>query len=533
MTTAHGGLPPEPSISAESSPHRADFLVALRLGGQQAPVVAKAAHVPEELCCIVTSPGAVEIVTDAGGLYAVFGDRLTGVFSSSLAVVVRKSGRKYPVNRNALIEQLIIGAVSGRDTLFQGVERLDGCGTVSVLGQRMVLSHSQAARPRAPGKWTRRRFCIDLQVDVLRERFRRIADMAGAGGVSMGLSGGYDSRLMLALALEAGIAVSPFTFSSPNHHREQVVAGELAAVAGLELRDIPVRPLAQLDESALGVNIDDALVYYDGRTNDTMGTFADVHTARVHLECVGQAAMNLNGLGGELYRNRERLPRYSASFTDWFWHYVVGPRVARCFWSDSECDVFQRRMAVKYGELMGTGTQKHIDRSLARRWYRNVWLPYFAGPRLSAENRVAPALMPFADGVVSAAALAATPFVGAHGQFEAALIARINKRLAEVPSSYGHSFAWSAKRHVLRDSAAASMPLWLRRVRHQVMARRAGKKSAGIPSLNQRFAESLRLLRGLELPLDIEVLLRDQVTRDRTLYIAEFLHPNRAYIDLG
>ena len=172
-----------------------------------------------------------------------------------------------------------------------------------------------------------------------------------------------------------------------------------------------------------------------------MGTFGDVHTARVHRECLGDAALNLNGFGGELYRNRERLPFYSFPFNEWLSCYVIGQQDDRAFFSSRVRRHFEDRLSLKYGKLVGIDRLERVDRHLARRCYRDIWLPYFAGPRLSAENRIGPALMPFAQGTVSAAALAATPFIGSHGEFEAALIRHMDQRIAAVPSSYGPGFA--------------------------------------------------------------------------------------------
>lgn len=502
-----------------------DFIVTLQPGSGKATVVDLGSDIQKNrLRRVALNNGSVEIQTDAGGLFAVFGDLGAGVVSSSLRAVVASGRRCYGVNRDALCEQLVTGAVVGRETIFEGVERLDGAGELVVAGTRVFLHRSSLATSELPARFSNRQSCRDFQLEVLRRYFQQIRGVAGERGVSIGLSGGYDSRLMLLLCLDAGISVHPFTFASAAHEKELAVASEVAQQSGVVLRAVPVRPMDQLDAASLEANIEDSLAYYDGRTNETMGTFGDVHTARIQRTCMGDAALHLNGLGGELYRNRERLPSHTFDFREWFWYYVVRPEAWSAFVSEKERRHFEERLASKYGTLLGVGRLRRLDRGLARRWYRDIWLPFSAGPRLSAENRVGPALMPFAEGSVSAAALAATPFIGPHGDFEAAMIRRLNEKVASVPSSYGPGFGSSPWHRRMLEGITALVSVWARRARHRSLRFRQ-RSTAETPGWwYERFEKPIGFLKVLKLPLDIDRLLEDQVSRDRTLYVAEFLY---------
>jgi hypothetical protein len=506
-----------------------DFIMEVgRDDAAAAPLNAGTAFDIPTLCRITTSPGSIEITTDSGGLYAIFGDRETGVISSSLQAVCSQ-GRKYPVNTAALCEQLITGAVAGRETCFQGIERMDGIGPITIGKTQVTFRRFDMGVPAPPRKFRDARSCADFQLEVLRAYFQKIGQLSGARGVSLGLSGGYDSRLMLLLAKEAKIPVHPFTFASPDHTKEFEIATRLAELTGVPLRKVAVRSWTDLDAPALAANMDDALAYYDGRTNETMGTFGDCHTARIQRECRGEAAINLNGLGGELYRNRERLPPYGFGFMDWLAHYVIKPDADKCFLSAQAYKSFLDQLSRKYSGVLNSGALKRFDRHMARRWYHEVWLPCFAGPRLSAENRVGLALMPFADGAVSAAAFAATPFIGAHGEFEASLIRRIDEKIASMPSTYGPGFAPSSTSRRLRDLALALVPLAVRRARHRLRTHPCSSLNNSIRWRN-RFGESLQFLKTMPLPLNLDFLLHDQVRRDRVLYVSEFLYRQRAHI---
>ncbi len=430
-----------------------------------------------------------------------------------------------------LCEQLVVGGVAGTG------ERA-GQQLPSSNARRVGFRTEEAGRgPRKSAAGERLiardyKGCVELQLKTLRCAFMSIRRVCGDRGVSMGLSGGFDSRLMLSLALDAGIAVQPFTFKSEAHLVEGKLAQLIADRAGLDLRLVEVRKWTELSDSELELNIDDAITYYDGRTNDSMGSFNDVHTARVHRECVGDAALNLNGLGGELYRNRERLPPYRFRFGHWFWQYVAGPRMRDAFVSDEARRKFESRMACKYGEILDLGTLEWVDRHVARRWYREVWLPYFGGVRLAAENRVAPSMMPFAEPTVSEAALAATPFIGPRGEFEAEIIRRLDARIAALPSSYGYGFSSIPRHRKLRDLVASLVPISARLARNRLKASLSSRPAAGLPArFRERFSAQIENLKEMGLPIDIEYLLKEPVSRDRTLYIAEYLYRNRHRID--
>ncbi len=519
-------------LSAKICP--GDFMLSLAPGSPRPVMLDLGSELQKGLLrCLIPRNGSIEVQSDAGGLFAVFADRDAGVVSSSLCAVLRAGHRRYAINTEALREQLVTGAISGRETLFHGIERLDGAGQYRIGTTQVTFTRLPSKTDGFPLTFRSRRACIDFQLEVLRSYFADLAATLGHKGASMGLSAGFDSRLMLALALDAGISLSPFTYESSSHNDEIVIAELVASHAGLALRRIPVRSLSALQPADLEANIEDAIQYFDGRTNRTMGTFNDVHTARVHRQCVSSAAINLNGLGGELYRNRERLPWYEFDFSNWFWQYVTGPTAYGFFVSDRSRQAFEKAMTRKYGDQLGEGPLKRMDRATARRWYREVWLPFFAGPRLSAENRVAPAVMPFADGTVSAAALAATPFIGPHGEFEATLIECINRRLARLPSSYHQGPDFLRRMRCARDAVAASVPVSIRLARHRLVQRPQRPRTGIESSWQDRFAGPLSLLKRLNLGLDIDLMLSFEEERARVLYVAEFLFRHRAFIDIN
>ncbi len=476
-------------------------------------------------CLLFFDGSRVSLATDPSGLYHVFSNADGTVVSSSLQAVLVADGKSHAVNRDALAEQLLTGSVAGPDTLCSDIVLLT---EKSRRDFRSPVADFVTFGPATPrDELCRRSFseCVERQLSVLRKYFERIRLLSEETGTSLGVSGGYDSRLLLLLAREAGLTVFAYTYTSPGHGQEQAVAEELTRHAGIPLTSIPVRTWLHLDDRQLRANMDDALFYWDGRTNRTMGSFNDVHTRALRIDAMGPARLGFNGLGGELYRNPEHLPADGLDFGQWLQYFVMTPGSAAAICDRTSRQALTKRLGRKYARLMGIDSLDRLDRHLARRWYRDVWLPYSAGPRLCAENQLSFALMPFADWSVTRESLKVTPHIGVGGLFEAAMIRALDSGAARITSNYGHDFEQVPLRTRVSDMIRSLVPLGPRLRSHvqRTMSSVSKQRPGNNPDPPPGVQEGLRVLKRIDLPVNWDVLLSNDVNRDRCYYIAYFL----------
>lgn len=476
----------------------------------------------------------VVLATDSSDLHHVFSNADGTVIASSLQAVLVADGARHAVSRDALVEQLLTGSIAGPDTLFDDIVVLTRESQREF--RSPIAEFSVADSAALPDEPCRESFseCVERQLTELRKYFERIRVLSGEAGTSLGISGGYDSRLLLLLAKEAGLPIFAYTYSSPAHEREQTVAGELAEHARVPLKPIPVRTWTQLDDQQLRSNMDDALFFWDGRTNMTMGNFNDVDTRRVRITAMGSAGLSFNGLGGELYRNPEHLPVDGLDFGQWFRYFVMKPACTAAIRDEESASALIYRLGRKYARLMEVDSLDGFGRHLARRWYRQVWLPNSAGIRLCAENQLSYALMPFADWLVTRRSLGATSHIGAGGAFEAAMIRTLDSGAARVASNYGHAFDQVPVRTRLSNGLKSLVPLGPRLRYHtrKVMSSVGTRRPDVATELPSGVDEGLRVLKGANLPIDWDVLLSDDVNRDRCYYIAYFLSSFREHLRL-
>lgn len=466
----------------------------------------------------------LHLVLDRAGIYPVFVDDDRRILTSSFLAALAHGNGQRGIARNALLEALVTGSISAPDTIAEGISLLEPSdaggrakGLVRVHAQAGDLVMPEPASPRdAVATLT------GLCRDVVRASIRLVPD----GKVGMGLSGGYDSRLLLALALGEGAQIRAHTFLSGVHMPEARLASELARAAGVSLMQVPVRLWATLSDHELAGNVDDALHYYDGRTNQTMGTFNDVHTRKTRLAAMDGAALGFNGLGGELFRNREHLRRGAVPAEEWFRYYVLAPGGATCFVSDGERRSFQRALESKYARLCGRDGFRHFDRQAARAIHRHVWLPYSGGVRLAAENQVSFAAMPFAEGRVTATAMACGDYLGTDGVLEAAMIRAVAPELAPLPSAYGHGFHKVPVRRRVASFCIGAIPTRARNIigTHRALASVAGWSKLRLDAEALSSARiGFQMMRESRLPIDWDRVTADPAVRDTAVYLANLL----------
>lgn len=233
-------------------------------------------------------------------------------------------------------------------------------------------------------------------VEQVRHHVQFLKGLAREEGTTIGLSAGYDSRLVLALALEANYPVEAHTWTSGAHRLERSIALDLAWDTGIRCRSVRVRLADTLPRPDLEANIVDSLGYWGGRCNESQGTFHDVHTAATRMAVLGQARLGLSGHGGELFRNREHLPPRPFPRDHWLRYFVFNPRGWQVITDPALRLTLEQHLLGKYARLLGNRLGKWMSRHDARRWYARVWLPFGGGPKLCAENQLSFALILFA-----------------------------------------------------------------------------------------------------------------------------------------
>jgi hypothetical protein len=454
------------------------------------------------------------------------GDCLSTSFLATLAA----SPTPLSLNKMAVHEKLATGYIVAPDTLVVGISQLnyenspwfehktgikilndppiDGCDDFHVQGFKESV-HSHAS--------------------VLEKYFNKIDLFACESNAELGLSSGYDSRLLLALSQFFSKRISLHSHYTINvHESELAIARQLASIGGNELTVIPTKRIEDELEERRREIMSENLYFFDGRCIHDMGHCSETYTAQYRKMVLGNNRLSLHGLGGELCRNAYKTPSGRFSWTDWLDYAVFFP-FAKEVCNDKDAFIAMRQARnEKVAKRLGLDLSGNVDSHATRRYYGLVRMPDCASNVSNAYNQVAFVLTPFIESQTVREVLKASPYIGVNGEYEAALIRELAPRLASVGSQYGHDFTTIPIKNIIKAKVNASLPLQLRAMRRRRLCSDVRRDSGFERFKNLRMSSACireveEIMRTTFPKADSNYAMYDDSQRRTALYVGSFL----------
>lgn len=357
----------------------------------------------------------------------------------------------------------------GEDTVFAELKTLSPLALVELTAEGAI--HHPVAKP-LPGA------AADQPLAERIERHRtRLARIVGAHTAHFGdhvrapLSGGLDSRLVLAALREQGCRPELYVYGLPGDEDVEI-AQAMGKALGFDV--------AWTDKYA-GTLPPDAfpeLVTRNFHQFDGLPTFGNIFDNGAHGEAQlarhAGGALAVSGGCGEIYRNFFYLPDRAFTAHDvartFFAGFAAGDATGlfdpRAFLAAIGAKI---RAAIEPPDATG-----RLPRVRVEQIYPRIRCRALFGREISLEGRYSPYLMPFLDHQVVAEAMTLPLGLKNAGRFEAALLNAIDPDLARQPSAYGHDFAGPPGRsHRFAEWSTRIRPVWLRQ-RSYSLRRRLG-----------------------------------------------------------
>ncbi len=400
--------------------------------------------------------GRTEIRLDRFGGYHLFYNLEAGIVSSSFYAISSALGA-LTLTRQGACEYVFNGVVSGDETLFREVALAPIGATI-----RIGAAGLEIIRPRlqVTGTFTSetRAASLDHSLALLDRYFSAVTRSFG-DRVGCALSGGYDSRLMLACLRRHGTKPRVFVYGSAPHKDVQL-AVEIARREGFPLAvidkdDQPVIAPAEFAETA----------HRNFLAADGYGYGGIFHNGAEIAELARRVrgeAIAFNGGGGEIFRNFFYLPNRDYTIRELLWSFYsrFDPAVGT-----SAFDVagYYRELERKVMDLLGSD-ERRLPRPTVEWLYHSFRCRAWDGRVDSIAARYGATAMPYLERPTTEHASALPLTWKNHGAYEAELIQRVDRRLAGYRSIYGHNFAGPPPlSRRLVDYATYLRPPWLRR----------------------------------------------------------------------
>ena len=250
-------------------------------------------------CCVfIYKQGKLNIWNDYFGIYHVFTDKNKGVISSSFLSVVRLSKSKN-IDHQAMYEYVNEGASYGDDTFIEEVKLLDAFyihELISDSSTRKKYTYKEADNKGFDD-------LVEQSADSLTSYFKVLKNCFDHR-VCSALSGGYDSRLILALLSK--VDINPYLYVYGNKSSPDVrIAEFIAAKENLKL-NTDNRVMEKLSVDEFYQLTKDEYFFCDGHGPNGVLSNGSEFVARSVRSNV--ASLQLNGGGGEIFRNFWKLP---------------------------------------------------------------------------------------------------------------------------------------------------------------------------------------------------------------------------------
>lgn len=420
-----------------------------------------------EFAALVRQGGRTFLFCDYFASFQLFHD-IEGSFFSTSFLAATDAMPRLRFDAQGLYEYAFNAAAIGDDTVIEGMKTL-GPDRVIELMPDGIRTH--ALRKDLPAAITHEPLVdrIAKQRDRLMATIEPFARHYG-DAVQCPLSGGLDSRLVLAALRNAGVSPQVYVYGPPGDP-DVAIARQIGTRQGFDVRWIDKAASVQMApedfaaQVACNFQTADALPNF-GNIFDNGGN--DLAQAARHAD----GALAISGGCGEIFRNFFYLPDRPLSARD----------VARGFFARVSADdvtaafdyrAFVARIADKIAVALDA---EDADRPLARarieQAYPRVRCRALFGREISLENRVGGYAMPFLDHRMVAEALTLPMALKRAGHFEAMLLNAIDPALAAEPSAYGHDFTGApGRRHRLQEWSTCVRPIWLREKSYAIQRR--------------------------------------------------------------
>lgn len=421
-----------------------------------------------QFAVLIRKRGRSFLFTDWFGAFQLFHDEGGQVFSTSLlaALDVQQRVRFSP---QGLYEYAFNVTPVGDDTVFEGLRTLGPDRIVELLPDG--IRYHPVTRT-LPGIDPAR--ALPDRIASARARLHAVVapHVAAFDRINSPLSGGLDSRLLLAALREAGARPDLYVYGPPGSEdvavAQAIGRAEGVPVAWINKADTHIAPDAFADHVAREFHVWDGLPNY-GNIFDGGGNTAAAHARHA------DSALAASGGCGEIFRDFFYLPDRAMTADT-----VAATFFARFLASDAsprfDPHAFLDRIAAKIAAAIAMPRHARIPRDRIEHIYPAVRCRALFGREISTEARFGAYLMPFLDHGVVADAMTLPLALKRAGRFEAQLIAAIDPGLAAHPSAYGHDFSGPpSTRHRFSEWQSRIRPPWLRRQSYALRRRLAAQ----------------------------------------------------------
>lgn len=372
--------------------------------------------------------------SDDNNIYDVYFNDDNKIVSSSFLAMVKLFPDKLTINKDILIENLTTGGIIGEESIFNQLKRLFKSNLTFL--QPVIIKRTLMVPELKSYKEG-----VSFQIENIRKYYEKIKLSADYFGGDLGITGGYDSRLLMAVMSKS---LNNFQYHSSKRNYDSVefnIAKMICEFKNYPFATIDVKPTDDYSAEDYDTFLLNGMKYFDGMVRTHLYWHEGYGNLDYRKKILKNKRFGLNGVGGEQYRNSERLPNHDFSFKNWIYKNFLGRVGVIAFKSKKDEKIFIDNYFRKILSAMDLPiTYYKTDRVMVKRFFNEVWNSANRAVRAKTENMNTYYLSPFADGYLSKKSCLTVKYFDNSLDFEGDMISSIDKSLAEFASTYGYNF---------------------------------------------------------------------------------------------
>jgi len=352
------------------------------------------------------------------------------IITTDFLALIESNTSFYTANKLALLENLTSGHLISPDTYVNEIFKLDKININEIemnFPGLLVNIFSPALSDNIDS------FCtaIDDAQIKLSEYFEAIRSISDEYGTHIGITGGFDSRLLLMFAKKYLNRVVTNSF-----WREKSIdylnAKELATVANVAFYSYENRSFRKPEKELM---LEKSYYFFDGQIRSQNKWEEEFSSPDYISGIIADHMVGLHGCGGEQYRNADRL---SGEIS--LKNYILYD------WMFKQCpDVFTN---IDLREMVFANIKRKMLRILQRncdkislyelkRIQNEIWNTANRVTRINALNRMMFYFAPFTEYYISHSAYKYVPYLGDSYNFQKELMGKLDPVMAGVKTNYG------------------------------------------------------------------------------------------------
>ena len=419
-------------------------------------------HTKGQFTLAIYKDAKLHLLTDSLGINKIYHDEGLGIFSNFF-MPVADSVQTPLIDTLGCYEYAWNGVAGGTKTFFRQVR--------TVPAGQAVVAGPQVAFKSMPmpdlGESDTQALSQSELLDRHLERLRSLTDLlVGHFGdrLHVSMSGGYDSRLLLGLLLDAGVKPRVFAYGPPGDPECGLVEA-IAKGEGLSFEQVDKSRPPTISPDAYPAHLEQNLKDFDGWKID--GLFDEGADAPDRRARARDGRIKVNGSAGEIYRNFFYLPdgAYRARDLVWSFYSQYAPATGTAAF---DRQAYEETLAREIRQAVGASGER-LQRRDVELAYPLFRVRYWTAREIPINQAFGPCLFPFLEPDLIKGTCDISIGLKSHGFFEGRLIRRLNARLAGYSSNYGYSFAkdppYGAR---LRALLTYCRPTYLRRFTYRL-----------------------------------------------------------------